>query len=81
MKCARCTSGPGRRSPSRLLGNLHGFDPAKDLVAVEDSLLLDQWAVQQAYDTQQAVRAAYERYDFPEIVQRVQNFCTNEIIV
>jgi isoleucyl-tRNA synthetase len=28
---------------------------------------------------QQAVVAAYERYDFPEIVQRVQNFCTNEM--
>src|SRR5262249_23712527 len=32
-----------------------------------------------AYDTQQAVIAAYERYDFPEIVQRIQNFCTNEM--
>ena len=26
-----------------------------------------------------SVLAAYERYDFPEIVQRVQNFCTNEM--
>ena len=28
---------------------------------------------------QQAVVAAYARHDFPEIVQRVQNFCTNEM--
>ncbi|MEW5318178.1 MAG: hypothetical protein WDW38_009422 [Sanguina aurantia] len=42
-------------------------------------VLLDQWAVQQAYDVQLGVIAAYERYDFPEIVQRVQNFCTNEL--
>ena len=28
---------------------------------------------------QQAVIAAYARYDFPEVVQRVQNFCTNEL--
>jgi isoleucyl-tRNA synthetase len=41
--------------------------------------LLDQWAVQQAQDVQSAVIAAYERYDFPEIIQRVQNFCTNEM--
>ena len=41
--------------------------------------LLDQWAVQQACDVQQAVVAAYARHDFPEIVQRVQNFCTNEM--
>jgi len=68
-----------RNTARFLLGNLDGFDPTKHLVAVEDSLLLDQWALQQAFDVQQAVTAAYERYDFPEIVQRVQNFCTNEL--
>ncbi|WP_449428007.1 isoleucine--tRNA ligase [Rhodanobacter umsongensis] len=68
-----------RNTARFLLGNLDGFDPAAHLVPVEDSLLLDQWAIQQAYDVQQAVLAAYERYDFPEIVARVQNFCTNEL--
>ncbi len=68
-----------RNTARFLLGNLDGFDPAKHLVAVADSPLLDQWAVQQAYDVQQAVVAAYERYDFPEVVARVQNFCTNEM--
>ncbi len=68
-----------RNTARFLLGNLDGFDPQRHLLAVEDSLPLDQWAVQQAYDVQQAVIAAYERYDFPEIVQRVQNFCTNEL--
>ncbi|OOG57275.1 isoleucine--tRNA ligase [Rhodanobacter sp. C03] len=68
-----------RNTAKFLLGNLDGFDPTKHLVSVEDSLLLDQWAIQQAYDVQQAVLAAYERYDFPEIVARVQNFCTNEL--
>ncbi|HEX3123055.1 MAG TPA: class I tRNA ligase family protein, partial [Rhodanobacteraceae bacterium] len=68
-----------RNTARFLLGNLNGFDPAQHLVPVKDSLLLDQWAVQQAYDTQQVVIGAYARYDFPEIVQRVQNFCTNEM--
>ena len=68
-----------RNTARFLLGNLDGFDPATQLVPVADSILLDQWAVQQTYDTQQAVIAAYDRYDFPEIVQRVQNFCTNEM--
>ncbi|HXD37285.1 MAG TPA: class I tRNA ligase family protein, partial [Rhodanobacter sp.] len=53
--------------------------PTKHLIPVEDSLLLDQWAVQQAYDVQQAVTAAYERYDYPDVVARIQNFCTNEL--
>ncbi len=68
-----------RNTARFLLGNLYGFDPAQHLLPVKDCLLLDQWAVQQAHDTQQGVIAAYERYDFPEIVQRVQNFCTNEL--
>jgi len=68
-----------RNTARFLLGNLHGFDPAEHLLAVKDSLPLDQWAVQQACDTQEAVLAAYAKYDFPEIVQRVQNFCTNEM--
>jgi len=68
-----------RNTARFLLGNLDGFDPARHLVPVEQSLLLDQWAVGQAYEMQQTVIAAYERYDFPEIVQRVQNFCTTEM--
>ena len=62
-----------------LLGNLDGFDPASDLLLVDRCLLLDQWAVRCAHDVQDAVVAAYARYDFPEVVQRVQNFCTNEM--
>jgi isoleucyl-tRNA synthetase len=68
-----------RNTARFLLGNLDGFDPAQHLLAVEKSLPLDQWAVQQAFDVQQAVIAAYERYDFPDVVARVQNFCTNEM--
>ncbi|HJR10850.1 MAG TPA: isoleucine--tRNA ligase [Rhodanobacteraceae bacterium] len=62
-----------------LLGNLDGFDPARDLLAVDRCLLLDQWAIRSARDVQDAVVAAYARYDFPEVVQRLQNFCTNEM--
>jgi isoleucyl-tRNA synthetase len=68
-----------RNTARFLLGNLDGFDPATHLLPVSESLLLDQWAVSQAFEVQQAVIGAYERYDFPEIVQRVQNFCTNEL--
>jgi isoleucyl-tRNA synthetase len=62
-----------------LLGNLDGFDPARDLLTVDRCRLLDQWAIRSARDVQDAVAAAYARYDFPEVVQRVQNFCTNEM--
>jgi isoleucyl-tRNA synthetase len=68
-----------RNTARFLLGNLDGFDPAKHLQPVDECLLLDQWAIQQAHDVQQAVVDAYACHDFPEIVQRVQNFCTNEM--
>ncbi|WP_426287146.1 isoleucine--tRNA ligase [Luteibacter sp. E-22] len=68
-----------RNTARFLLGNLDGFDPDKHLLATGACLDLDRWAVRQAADTQAAIVAAYERYDFPEIVQRVQNFCTNEL--
>ena len=68
-----------RNTARFLLGNLDGFDPARHLLPVADCLLLDQWAVQQAHDVQAAVVAAYAQHDFPEVVARVQNFCTNEM--
>ena len=68
-----------RNTAKFLLGNLDGFERARDLLPIGECLLLDQWAVQQAHDVQQAVTAAYERHDYPEVVQRVQNFCTNEM--
>ncbi len=68
-----------RNTAKFLLGNLDGFERDRDLLPIDECLLLDQWAVQQAHDVQQAVIAAYARYDYPEIVQRVQNFCTNEM--
>ncbi|MBW8075622.1 MULTISPECIES: isoleucine--tRNA ligase [Metallibacterium] len=62
-----------------LLANLDGFDPARHLLPVAECLLLDQWAIAQAAAMQQQVVAAYDRYDFSDVVQRVQNFCTNEM--
>ena len=62
-----------------LLGNLAGFDPARHLVPHEECLLLDQWAVAAAHGLQQRLLQSYEDYAFHEVVQRVQNFCINEL--
>ena len=62
-----------------LLGNLHGFDPAKNAVANDKLLLLDQWAVHRAHTLQAEITAAYARHDFAAVVAKVQNFCTNDL--
>jgi isoleucyl-tRNA synthetase len=68
-----------RNTARFLLGNLQGFDPARHLLPVSESLLLDQWAIQQAHELQKSVCEAYDRFDFPSIAQRIQNFCSVEM--
>jgi isoleucyl-tRNA synthetase len=64
-----------RNTARFLLGNLHGFDPEEHMVAVDDMLALDRWAVERAADLQRAIKEAYETYEFHRIYQRVHNFC------
>ena len=68
-----------RNTARFLLGNLAGFDPAVHLLPNEALLPLDAWAVHRAHELQQKITAAYARYDFPEIVQLLSNFCTVDL--
>jgi len=68
------------RNTSRfLLGNLDGFDIQHDLCANQDGLLLDQWAIARTHALQQQITAAYERCDYADVVQRIANFCSNDL--
>ena len=68
-----------RNTARFLLGNLHGFDPATHLRPLHDMVALDRWIVHRAWETQQKIAAAYERYDFAEIVQLLSNFCSVDL--
>ena len=68
-----------RNTARFLLGNLHGFDPARHLVAHADMVALDRWIVHRAFELQQQVVDAYARYDFAEIVQALGNFCSVDL--
>ncbi len=68
-----------RNTARFLLANLGGFDPAQDLLPDDQLLLLDRWILHRAAALQRDVIAAYERYDFADIVQRLSNFCTVEL--
>jgi isoleucyl-tRNA synthetase len=68
-----------RNTARFLLGNLHGFDPARDLQPLEDMVALDRWIVHRAHALQQKIVAAYARYDFAEIVQALGNFCSVDL--
>jgi isoleucyl-tRNA synthetase len=58
------------------LGNLHGFDPARDSVPVEEMEEIDRWAVAELAAMIDEVRKEYERYEFHSVMQTVTNFST-----
>jgi isoleucyl-tRNA synthetase len=68
-----------RNTARFLLGNLHGFDPTRHLVASADMVALDRWIVHRAHELQQKIADAYARYDFAEIVQALSNFCSVDL--
>jgi isoleucyl-tRNA synthetase len=68
-----------RNTARFLLGNLNGFDPAAHLRPLDDMVALDRWIVHRAHLLQEKITAAYARYDFPEIVQALSNFCSVEL--
>ncbi len=64
------------RNTSRfMLGNLHDFDPDKDMVPYENMLELDRYALHVTQKLIERVRRAYEEYEFYAIYQQVHNFC------
>jgi isoleucyl-tRNA synthetase len=68
-----------RNTARFLLSNLDGFEPSRDIVAPGDMVALDRWVVHRAFEVQQKIVAAYERYDFAEIVQALLNFCSVDL--
>ena len=62
-----------------LLGNLHGFDPARDALPVSQLLALDRWALTRAQALQAEVLDAYRSYAFHLIYQKVHNFCSVDL--
>lgn len=58
------------------LGNLHGFDPARDAVVGEEMSEIDAWALAELDAVTERVRKAYETYEFHLAYQALYHFCT-----
>ena len=68
-----------RNTARFMLSNLNGFDPSEDLVAIDDMLSLDCWAVDCTAKLQEEILAAYENYQFHHIYQKLHNFCITDM--
>jgi isoleucyl-tRNA synthetase len=62
-----------------ILGNLDGFDPAKDAVMFDELQPLDQYMLRQAVQLSKDVQQSYEEFAFHKIYQRINNFCGVEL--
>src|SRR5699024_9155992 len=60
-----------RNTARFLLANLNGFDPATDIVAPDDMVLIDRWAVGRAQAIQQEIVQAYDEYNFHVVTQKL----------
>ena len=68
------------RNTSRFfLANLSGFNPETDLVAPEEMVALDRWAVGRAMAAQEEIIKAYDEYNLHAVTQRLMQFCSVEM--
>jgi isoleucyl-tRNA synthetase len=62
-----------------LLANTADFDPATQMLPVEQWLEVDRYALALTLELQSNCLSAYECYEFHKIVQALQNFCAEDL--
>ena len=67
-----------RNTARYCLGNLDGFD-AEHLVAPEDMLELDRWAVTKLNELIRTAFEAYDNYEFHVLTHAINDFCVVEL--
>ncbi|WP_339387122.1 isoleucine--tRNA ligase [Vibrio caribbeanicus] len=68
-----------RNTARFFLANLNGFNPATDIVPVEEMVALDRWAVGRALSAQNEIVKAYSDYNTHAVTQRLMQFCSIEM--
>ncbi|MCY9843683.1 isoleucine--tRNA ligase [Vibrio caribbeanicus] len=68
-----------RNTARFFLANLNGFNPATDIVPVEEMVALDRWAVGRALSAQNEIVKAYGDYNTHAVTQRLMQFCSIEM--
>ena len=61
-----------------ILGNLNDYQD-KDQIKFEDQVELDKWIINEVKSLQNDVLKMYESYSYHKAVQKIHNFCVNEL--
>ncbi|NLN04234.1 MAG: isoleucine--tRNA ligase [Clostridiaceae bacterium] len=64
-----------RNTARFILGNINDFDPNKDMVAYEDMIEIDRWALLKLYNLLQKVNESFDEYEFHALFHQIHNFC------
>ena len=62
-----------------LLGNLHGFDPARNSVEPDRMTLVDRWILECLNEVVTECRRAYDAYEFRKVFTVINQFCAREL--
>ncbi|WP_031484086.1 isoleucine--tRNA ligase [Maridesulfovibrio frigidus] len=62
-----------------LLGNLDGFNPETDAVAVSDLLPIDNFALDLVTRQHNIIQKAYTEFEFHKVYHTLHNLCTTEL--
>ncbi len=65
-----------RNTARYLLSNTSDFNPATDVIAPEDMLALDRWAMDKTAKSQAIIVKAYEDMQFHVVYQEILKFCS-----
>jgi isoleucyl-tRNA synthetase len=64
-----------RNTARYILGNISDFNPDTDMVALEELLPIDRWALAQLDLLNDKVRAGYDAFEFHQVFHAIHNFC------
>lgn len=62
-----------------LAGNLHQFDPLRDACDLNQLIELDKWILNSYIILEDEVIEHYKKYEYHMVVQKIHNFCVNEL--
>ena len=61
------------------MGNLHGFDPARNSVDPDKMTLVDRWILECLNEVVTECRRAYDAYEFRRVFTLINQFCAREL--
>lgn len=64
-----------RNTARYILGNIHDFNPDKDMVKYEDMLEIDKWAITKLNSVVDKVLKSYDSYEYHILYHAIHNFC------